>query len=168
MYKARLLLRTGAGLVTDRGWERLEQLFADDRHAPVEIMWGVHQKIMAPYRAKTPAEGKQLMSKVIDSLTTGVPEALEELKSLGKTLAQRRKDILACYRPPRHLQRAHRSSQRPAWSTYAASPSDSETQPTTPYAASSTPEASDNSYYTPKREEPICRNSPAAGRPHSL
>ncbi len=63
-------------------------------------MWGVHQKIMAPYRAKTPAEGKQLMSKVIDSLKAGVPDALEELKSLGKTLTNRRGDIIAYFDHP--------------------------------------------------------------------
>ncbi|WP_425591850.1 transposase, partial [Actinomyces procaprae] len=97
LYKARRLLRTGAGLVTDSGWDRLEQLFADPQNTPVEVMWGVHQKIMAPYRAKTPAEGKQLMSKVIDSLKAGVPDALEELKSLGKTLTNRRGDIIAYF-----------------------------------------------------------------------
>ncbi|WP_146032385.1 transposase [Actinomyces qiguomingii] len=58
----------------------------------------------------------------MQTLTTGVPDALEELKSLGKTLNQRRDDILAYYRSPRHIQRTHPSSQRPAWSTYAASP----------------------------------------------
>ncbi|WP_147680693.1 transposase, partial [Actinomyces ruminicola] len=100
LYKARRLLRTGAGLVTDSGWDRLEQLFADPQNTPVEVMWGVHQKIMAAYRAKTPAEGKQLMSKVIDSLKTGVPDALEELKSLGKTLTNRRGDIIAYFDHP--------------------------------------------------------------------
>lgn len=100
LYKARRLLRTGAGLVGDKGWERLEALFADPQNTPVEVMWAVHQKIMAAYRAKTPAEGKQLMSKVIDSLKTSVPDALEELKSLAKTLAQRRKDILAYFDHP--------------------------------------------------------------------
>ncbi|WP_103062545.1 ISL3 family transposase [Actinomyces qiguomingii] len=97
LYKARRLLRTGAGLVSDKGWERLEQLFADPHNTPVEIMWGVYQKIMAAYRAKAPAQGKTLMEKVMQTLTTGVPDALEELKSLGKTLAQRREDILAYF-----------------------------------------------------------------------
>ncbi|WP_103061494.1 hypothetical protein [Actinomyces qiguomingii] len=60
------------------------------------------------------------MSEVIDSLTTGVPDALEELKSLAKTLNQRHDDILAHYRSPRHIQRTHPSSQRPAWNTYTA------------------------------------------------
>ncbi len=100
LYKARRLLRTGAGLVTDSGWDRLEQLFADPQNTPVQTAWAVHQKIMAAYRAKTPAEGKTRMDKVMQTLTTGVPDALEELASLGKTLAQRRDDILAYFGHP--------------------------------------------------------------------
>ena len=100
LYKARLLLRTGAGLVTDRGWERLEQLFADPQNTPVETAWAVYQKIVAAYRASNPAQGKTRMEKVMQTLKAGVPDALEELKSLGKTLAQRRKDILAYFNHP--------------------------------------------------------------------
>nr|WP_103062454.1 transposase [Actinomyces qiguomingii] len=108
--------------MSDKGWGRLEQLFADPHNKPEQTTWAVYQKIMSAYRAKTPTQGKQLMSEVIDSLTTSVPDALEELKSLAKTLNQRRDDILAHYRSPRHIQQTHPSSQRPAWNTYAASP----------------------------------------------
>ncbi len=52
--KARRLLRTGAGLVSDKGWERLEQLFADPHNTPEHTTWAVYQKIMSAYRAKTP------------------------------------------------------------------------------------------------------------------
>ncbi len=54
LYKARRLLRTGAGLVSDKGWERLEQLFADPHNTPEHTTWAVYQKIMSAYRAKTP------------------------------------------------------------------------------------------------------------------
>ncbi len=156
LYKARLLLRTGAGLVTDRGWERLEQLFADPQNTPVEVMWGVYQKIVAAYRAKTSAEGKQLMSKVIDSLTTGVPDALEELKSLGKTLTNRRGDIIAYFDHPGTSNGPTEAVNAPPGAPTRHRPRIQKPSQQAPYAASSTPEASDNSYYTPKREEPHC------------
>ena len=40
LYRARRTLRTGAGLLTDAQAERLEALFADDRHAAVQAAWG--------------------------------------------------------------------------------------------------------------------------------
>lgn len=105
------------------------------------------------------------MSKVIDLLKTGVPDALEELKSLGKTLTARGArtswPIPATPAPPTDPPKQSTA----AWSTYAASPLDSETSQTTPYAASSTPEASATSYYTPKPEEPI--NLPKSENPKS-
>ncbi|WP_345719186.1 hypothetical protein [Actinomyces procaprae] len=47
----------------------------------MEVMWGVYQKIVAAYRNKNPAQGKQLMSKVIRSVKDGVPDTQEELAS---------------------------------------------------------------------------------------
>ena len=43
LYRARRTLLTGAGLLTDAQTERLETLFADDRHAAVQAAWGVYQ-----------------------------------------------------------------------------------------------------------------------------
>ena len=43
LYRARRTLHTGAGLLTDAQAERLETLFADDRHAAVQAAWGVYQ-----------------------------------------------------------------------------------------------------------------------------
>ena len=100
LYRARRLIRTGAGLLTDKGWERLERLFADTRHAAVETTWSVYQRIVAVYRAKDPAEGRTLMDKVIETLKEGVPEALTELRALGRTLCERRSDILAYFDHP--------------------------------------------------------------------
>lgn len=102
LYRARRLIRTGAGLLTDKGWERLEWLFADTRHAAVETTWSVYQRIVAVYRAKDPAEGRTLMDKVIETLKEGVPEALTELRALGRTLCERRSDILAYFATPTH------------------------------------------------------------------
>lgn len=75
-------------------------MFADERHAAVEATWSAYQRIIAAYRAKTPAAGKALMTKIIDTLGTGVPPALGELAELGRTLRKRRHDILAYFDHP--------------------------------------------------------------------
>jgi len=46
------------------------------------------------------------MARLITSLQTGVPAGLEEVRSLGRTMKRRREDILAFFRPPRHLKTA--------------------------------------------------------------
>lgn len=42
-----------------------------------------------------PERGKQLMTELIDAIKTGVPDALAEVKTLGRTLNKRRTDVLA-------------------------------------------------------------------------
>ena len=50
LYKARRTLHTGKDLLTDRQKTRLEELFADERHAAVEVTWDVYQRMIAAYR----------------------------------------------------------------------------------------------------------------------
>lgn len=38
---------TGDDLLTERQLDRLDALFTDGRHAPVEAAWGVYQRIVA-------------------------------------------------------------------------------------------------------------------------
>ena len=142
LYRARRTLHTGAGLLTDAQAERLENLFADDRHAAVQASWGVYQRLIQAYRTDDPGLGKYLMQQLIDSLKQAVPNGLEEIQILAKTLTSRSQDILAYFDHPPHLQRPHARPSTDAWSTYAASPWASATWPATPSAASSTPDAS--------------------------
>ena len=58
LYRARRTLRTGAGLLTDAQAERLENLFADDRHAAVQASWGVYQRLIQAYRVEEPGLGR--------------------------------------------------------------------------------------------------------------
>jgi hypothetical protein len=43
-------LHTGADLLTERQQERLDKLFAGDRHIQVEPTWGIYQRLIAAYR----------------------------------------------------------------------------------------------------------------------
>ena len=52
---ARRTLLTGAGLLTDAQAERLENLFADDRHAAVQASWASTSTRFQAYRVEDPA-----------------------------------------------------------------------------------------------------------------
>ncbi len=101
LYRARRTLLTGAGLLTDAQAERLETLFADDRHAAVQAAWGVYQRLIQAYRAEDPGLGKYLMQQLISSLRQAVPDGLEEIQTLARTLTERASDILAYFDCPR-------------------------------------------------------------------
>ena len=72
LNRARRTLLTGAGLLTDAQAERLETLFADERHAAVQAAWGVYQHLIQAYRTEDPGLGKYLMQRLIDSLKQAV------------------------------------------------------------------------------------------------
>jgi transposase len=100
LYRARRTLHTGAGLLTDRQRTRLDQLFADDGHVEVETTWAVYQNMITAYREPDRATGRKLMEKLIESLSVGVPAALSEVITLGRTLKQRALDVLAYFDRP--------------------------------------------------------------------
>ena len=97
----RRTLHTGTGLLTDAQAERLEDLFADDRHAAVQAAWGVYQRLIQAYRVEDPGLGKYLMQRLIDSLRQAVPDGPEEIQALARTLTSRNQDILAYFDRPR-------------------------------------------------------------------
>ncbi|MGO2519547.1 MAG: ISL3 family transposase [Microbacterium sp.] len=100
LYKARRTLHTGDSLLTDKQRARLETLFGSDEHVEVEATWGIYQCIVAAYREPDKNRGKTMMNAVIDSVTSGVPTALTEIRRLGRTLKQRAADILAFFDHP--------------------------------------------------------------------
>ena len=97
---ARRTLHTGADLLTDKQSDRLDALFADDAHVEVEATWGVYQRMIAAYRHPDRHRGRELMAKLIDRLSSGVPTALTELTTLGRTLKKRAADVLAYFDRP--------------------------------------------------------------------
>ena len=56
--------------------------------------------MIAAYREPDRASGRDLMRKLIDSLSRGVPAALTEVITLGRTLNKRAADILAYFDRP--------------------------------------------------------------------
>ena len=101
LYTARRTLHTGADLLTDRQHERLESLFAGDRHIQVECTWGIYQRLISAYRHPDRTAGRVEMTSVINALADGVPKALVELRKLGRALGKRAEDVLAYFDRPR-------------------------------------------------------------------
>ena len=66
----------------------------------VEATWGIYQRMIAAYREPDKAKGRQLMRAVIDAVSRGVPHALSEITTLGRTLAKRAADVLAYFDRP--------------------------------------------------------------------
>ena len=100
LYRARRTLHTGADLLTDKQTQRLADLFATEEHVEVEATWGIYQRMITAYREPDRAKGSELMTKLIESLTRGVPAALTELITLGRTLKRRSHDVLAYFDRP--------------------------------------------------------------------
>jgi transposase len=127
LYRSRRTLHTGADLLTERQKTRIELLFANDDHVQVEATWGIYQRMIAAYREPDRAAGRTQMQALIASLTSGVPKALTELITLGRTLKKRAIDVLAYFDRPG-------TSNGPT-NTYAAPRSAFATSPTTSPAA---------------------------------
>ena len=100
LYKVRRTLHTGAALLTEKQQTRLEALFTDDRHVEAEATWVIYQRMITAYREPDRKLGKKVMQTVIDTLTSGVPTKLAELRNLGRTLKKRAGDILAFFDRP--------------------------------------------------------------------
>lgn len=100
LYHARRTLHTGSELLTETQQKRIVKLFTDANHAEVEVTWGVYQDIIAAYRNPDRAAGKTALETVIESISSGVPAGLVELRKLGRTLKKRAVDVLAYFERP--------------------------------------------------------------------
>jgi transposase len=101
LYGIRRVLRTGDDLLTDKQRARLTAVFADEKHVEVEATWGIYQRIVGAYRDHERTAGKAAVAAIINTISTGVPAALTELTTLGRTLKRRAPDVLAYFDRPR-------------------------------------------------------------------
>ena len=100
LYKARRTLLTGADLLTEKQYSRIQDLFEADEHVEVEATWAFYQHMVAAYRQTDRAEGRAMMEQLIAKLGRAVPTKLIELAGLGRTLKKRAADILAYFDRP--------------------------------------------------------------------
>jgi len=100
LYRARRVLHTGSDLLTDKQRARLDALFTVDEHVEVEATWAIYQRMIAAYREPDRTKGRQLMTRLIASISHDVPAALSEVITLGRTLKNRAADVLASFDRP--------------------------------------------------------------------
>lgn len=100
LYRARRTLLTGADLLTEKQRGRLVSLFSIEDHVEVEATWGVYQQMITAYRDPDRRKARHLMQALITSVSHGVPAALSEIISLGRTLKKRADDVLAYFDRP--------------------------------------------------------------------
>ena len=104
LYSARRTLHTGVDLLTVKQKDRLSALFDPvihgDAHVEVEATWAIYQRVIAAYREQDRRRGRELMVKLIESISHRVPTALDELRTLGRTLKNRAADVLAYFDRP--------------------------------------------------------------------
>ncbi len=100
LYQARRTLLTGSDLLTDKQTNRLDALFADDRHVQVQTTWAIYQEVIAAYRHPDRVAGRKRMAALISMLSAGVPTVLAEAVTLGRTLKSRAADVLAYFDRP--------------------------------------------------------------------
>lgn len=100
LYACRRTLQTGADLLTDKQKTRLQTLFAADAHAEVQATWGIYQRMIAAYREPDRTTGRAMITSLSESISHGVPAALTEIITLGRTLTKRAADVLAYFERP--------------------------------------------------------------------
>ena len=100
LYGVRRVLLTGANLLTQKQVDRLDAVLAAEEHTQVDVTWWVHQRVVGAYRDPDRVRGRARMQAVITSLAVGVPAALSELTTLGRTLKRRAADVLAYFDRP--------------------------------------------------------------------
>jgi transposase len=95
LYKIRRTLLTGVEHLTNKQRQRLSKyLPVGDPDGEVELAWQVYQRVRSIYHADSPAAGRQIAQKVIDTLHTC---PIPEVKRLGKTMRRWREEILAYF-----------------------------------------------------------------------
>ncbi|WMY79475.1 ISL3 family transposase [Citricoccus sp. I39-566] len=100
LYKARRTLLTGAELLTEKQYSRIQDVFDGDEHVEVEATWAFYQHMVAAYREPDRTKGKTMMQTLITKLGRTVPTQLTELAAFGRTLKKRAADILAYFDQP--------------------------------------------------------------------
>ncbi len=75
-------------------------MFEPLEHAEVEATWSIYQRVITAYREPKRKLGKAALQAVIETLKTGIPSELVELRKLGRTLNRRAVDVLAYFDHP--------------------------------------------------------------------
>ena len=165
LYQIRLLLRASRDRLTKRQQERLHEAFtADEAHISVEVAYRCAQQVRDVFHQATPAQGRRLAARLIESLPTC---PIPEIARLGRTLRTWTDAFVAYFDTGGASNAPHRSHQRTLSNEADAPPEATATPPTTNSEYSSSQEAS-TPPPTPNSEEPNKRRSLSLSYMHRL
>ena len=95
LYRIRRTLLTGREHLTERQHARLDKhLPVGDPTGEVELTWTLYQAVRAIYHAATPEKGRELATRLLETLHTC---PIPEVARLGRSLRQWRAEILAYF-----------------------------------------------------------------------
>ena len=95
LYQIRLLLHASRHKLTPRQQERLREAFtADEAHISVEVAYLLTQQVREVFHQDTPAQGRRLAARLIESLPTC---PIPEIARLGRTLRKWKDAFLAYF-----------------------------------------------------------------------
>ena len=95
LYRIRNILRAGEEHLTDRQRARLDTAWtADERHVEVELAWRCAQQVRSAYHQDSPAAGRKIAEKILQSFTSC---PIPEVARLGRTLKQWRTEYLGYF-----------------------------------------------------------------------
>ena len=139
LYQIRLLLRASRDRLTKRQQERLHEAFtADEAHISVEVAYRCAQQVRDVFHQATPAQGRRLAARLIESLPTC---PIPEIARLGRTLRTWTDAFVAYFDTGGASNAPHRSHQRTLSNEADAPPEATATPPTTNSEYSSSQEA---------------------------
>ena len=139
LYQIRLLLRASRDRLTKRQQERLHEAFtADEAHISVEVAYRCAQQVRDVFHQATPAQGRRLAARLIESLPTC---PIPEIARLGRTLRTWTDAFVAYFDTGGASNAPHRSHQRTLSNEADAPPEATATPPTTNSECSSSQEA---------------------------
>lgn len=139
LYQIRNLLRASRDRLTKRQQERLREAFtADEAHISVEVAYLLTQQVREVFHQATPAQGRRLAARLIESLPTC---PIPEIARLGRTLHTWTDAFVAYFDTDGASNAPHRSHQRTLSNEADAPPEATATPPTTNSEYSSSQEA---------------------------
>ena len=100
MFQARRLLLTRNWLLEGKAALKIDAVITDARYAALARIWSIYQAVIAAYDNPKKRAGRAKIAGIIDALTPEVTRGIPELRSLARTLRNRRNDILAYFTHP--------------------------------------------------------------------
>lgn len=88
---------TRAPLLGERYIELTTQVAADERHTAVTVTRFIYQDIADCFNDPDKQAGRRNLARLIDAIRKDMPEGLEEVAQLGRTMHRRRDAILAYF-----------------------------------------------------------------------